>query len=387
MQQTEPKLLIATRVFGANGQPWMWRQATGLRGFRKALICWERQNAATQATTGILEHVLSGSAAPYDDRGRWLYRLRAIVNGSFYAAIGKERSRLEALFRDQRPDVLLCNFGDIAMRLLPTARKAGVPLVAYFHGDFSYLWNRWYRWSLHRSLKDFAAIVVVTDAEKQWLRQRNVPAEKIHFIPCGAPTKLFQPQSEYRDDKVRFVMVSRLSDVKGCDVSIDAFSRVARSSPNVLLDIYGDGPLRADLEMMVHTLGIADKVKFHGYVDEASLAKRLPHYDVFIQHSRIKEGSPVSIVEAMACALPVVATPIGGIPDQIDPGRTGYLVPIGDVDGMAAAMAQLASDPKLRARLGREARAEAVARHDCETLTAQLGNLLMTTANAHKQRM
>ncbi|RYE38666.1 MAG: glycosyltransferase, partial [Hyphomicrobiales bacterium] len=134
-------------------------------------------------------------------------------------------------------------------------------------------------------------------------------------------------------------------------------------------------------------LGIADKVKFHGYVDEASLAKRLPHYDVFIQHSRIKEGSPVSIVEAMACALPVVATPIGGIPDQIDPGRTGYLVPIGDVDGMAAAMAQLASDPKLRARLGREARAEAVARHDCETLTAQLGNLLMTTANAHKQRM
>lgn len=380
MSQAAPKLMIATRIFGASGQPWMWRQVIGLRGFRKELICWERQNAATQATTDVREHVLAGAAAPYDTSARWLYRLRAFPHGSFYASFGEEQARLKTLFDTHQPDVILCNFGDVAMRLLPTAFKAGIPLVAYFHGDFSFIRNRWYRWSLYRCLTNFAAIVVVTDAERQWLLRQNVPEEKIHFIPCGAPTRLFLPQPRRPDGLVRFVMVSRLAEDKGCDLSIEAFSRVAATNPDVRLDIYGDGPTRGNLEEQVKGLRLADKVNFHGYVDEISLARNLPHHDIFIQHSRIKEGAPVSVIEAMACALPVVATSIGGIPDQVQPGRTGYLFAEGDVAGMAAAMGRLASDPDLRKQMGCEARAQAVAHHDAETQTGRLGDLLMRIA-------
>lgn len=374
---TRPKLMIATRVFGASGQPWMWRQVVGLQGFRKELICWERQNASTQPTTDVREHVLPGKLAPYHNDGRWLYRSRAIFNGSFYAAIGAERTRLKELFDRDRPDVILCNFGDIAMRLLPTAREAGIPLIAYFHGDFSFIRNRWYRWSLYRCLRDFAAIVVVTDAERQWLREHGAPEDKIHYIPCGAPTDVFRPVAERDDDLVRFIMVSRLSEEKGCDVSVRAFSEVAKVSPKVRLSIFGDGPERENLQELVRRLGLAEKVTFHGFIDELSLAKKLPLHDIFIQHSRIKEGSPVSIVEAMSCALPVVATTIGGITDQISSGQNGYLVSEGDIVGMTGAMKRLASDPALRRQLGAVGRERAVACHDAAKQTRRLGELVM----------
>jgi glycosyltransferase involved in cell wall biosynthesis len=368
--------MIATRVFGASGQPWMWRQVTGLSGFAKEVVCWERQNAVSQATVDIEEHVLGGSVAPYDTRERWLHRLRNLHHGNFYAATGKERSSLTALLASRRPDLILCNFGDIAMRMLPSASRAGIPLVAYFHGDFSFNRNRWYRWSLIRCLKGFSAIIVVTDAERQWLVHHGVPAENIHLIPCGAPTRLFGPRQRRSDDQIRFVMASRLSEDKGCDISIEAFARVAALYNQARLDIYGDGPTRGQLEALVGKLGLEARVRFHGYVDGASLARALPQHDVFIQHSRIKEGAPVAIVEAMACALPVVATAVGGIPDQVEPGRTGFLVAEGNGAGMSSAMLKLAGDAALRERLGREARRQAMLLHDADTQTRRLGAVL-----------
>jgi glycosyltransferase involved in cell wall biosynthesis len=375
-----PKLTIAARVFGASGQPWLWRQVVGIQGFRKDLICWDRQNATTQPTTDVRERVLPGQPAPYDTDGRWLYRARAIFHGNFYAAIGEERRRLNNLFQRHRPDVILCHFGDIAMRLLPTAREHGIPLVAYFHGDFSFVRNRWYRWSLCRCLSDFAAIVIVTDAERQWLTKCDIPKEKIHYIPCGAPTEIFRPEPRRSNDLLRFVMVSRLSAEKGCDISISAFSRVAVLNPDARLDVFGDGPERESLERLVKKFGLQHQVSFHGFIDESSLAKELPRHDIFIQHSRIKEGSPVSIAEAMACALPVIATRVGGIVDQVVPGRTGYLVSEGDVTGMSESMQRLASDAPLRRQMGNAARMQAVAHHDTTKQTRRLGELLMSAA-------
>ncbi|MBD0415658.1 glycosyltransferase family 4 protein [Oryzicola mucosus] len=382
----QPKLMIATRVFGAAGQPWMWRQVVGFQGFRKEIVYWERQNADTQPTPDVREHLIPGKLAPYHNDGRWLYRSRAIFNGSFYAAIGDERMRLRELFRRDRPDVMLCNFGDIAMRLLPTAGEAGIPVVAYFHGDFSFIANRWYRWSLYRCIDDFAAVVVVTHAERDWLIQHGMPADKIHYIPCGAPTDIFQPIPEKPDDLLRFVMVSRLSEEKGCDVSITAFARVAAKHPKARLSIFGDGVERDALKALVDKLGIRGRVTFHGFIDEARLAEQLPKHDVFIQHSRIKEGSPVSIIEAMACGLPVVATRIGGIADQVVPGETGFLLSPGDLDGMATSMQRLASDASLRRSMGGAARNRAVTHHDAATQTQKLGRLLMEVALAEKAR-
>ena len=382
-RQALPRLMIAARVFGLIGQPWLWRQAVGLSGFRRDVVCWDRQNPSAMPTLDFGEHVMSGVQAPYDMPGRWL-RTRALIRGNFYSAIGREERELLELFRQKKPDVLLCNFGDIAMRMLPPARAAGIPLVAYFHGDFSFIRIRWYRWSLYRCMHHFAAIVVVTEAERQWLIEHGYPKERITYIPCGAPTDVFKPDPKRNDDLLRFVIVCRLAKEKGCDISIEAFSRIAPSFPKARLEIFGDGEERANLEDQVKRLKLSDKVTFHGYIDEAALARKLPLHDIFLQHSLVKEGSPVSIAEAMACGLPVVSTPVGGISDQVDSGRTGYLVAQHDVEGMAEAMKALASDPALRAEFGLAARARAVADHDSWKQTQKLEDLLMDVVRRNR---
>jgi glycosyltransferase involved in cell wall biosynthesis len=240
--------------------------------------------------------------------------------------------------------------------------------------------NRWYRWSFLRSLPDFAAIVVVTGKERDWLIDHGVPAGKIHLVPCGAPTDIFVPSPERQNGGVEFIMASRLSEDKGCDISIQAFAAIAPTHPDARLSIFGDGPQRAYLEQLSTDLGQQDKITFHGYVGEEELSQKMPLHDVFIQHSRIKEGSPVAIVEAMACGLPVVSTPVGGIVDQIVPEENGLLVAEGDMAGMADAMGRLAADEMLRRRFGLAGRVRAVTQYDAPRQTARLGEILMSAA-------
>ena len=134
---------------------------------------------------------------------------------------------------------------------------------------------------------------------------------------------LFLPSPEKPPGGVRFAMASRLADEKGCRESIAAFAEVAANSRDASLDIYGDGPARSELVRLVEAHQLADRVTFHGHVDSATLATTLPRHDVFLQHSLNSEGSSVSIAEAMACGLPVVATSVGGIVDLVIDGSKG----------------------------------------------------------------
>jgi glycosyltransferase involved in cell wall biosynthesis len=383
---TDGTVLIAARVFGASGQPWLWRQVVGLQRFCKGVVCWEQHNHTTQSAGDILVHVLKTNPAPYDGVGRWSYRFRNLCNGNFYATLGEEKQRLRCIMRQSRPTVLLCNFGDIAMRLLPIGCELGIPVVAYFHDAFSFLSNRWYRWSLYRCLRRFASIIVVTESERQWMVEHGAREDKVHVIPCGAPTDIFRPDHK-RDGVFRFVMVSRLNEEKGCDVSINAFSEIARNLPHSQLHIYGDGPARKDLTALVERLKLEDRIFFHGYVEEKKLAETLPLHDVFIQHSRRTEGSPVSIAEAMACGLAIVATPVGGISEQIIHNNSGLLVKRGDVQGMAAAMCQLAVNPELKRRVGEAARERAVALYDSSRQRDRLEKILSAVAAGGSSRI
>ena len=372
-----PKLLIVSRVLGASGQPWLWRQVLALDDFQKSLMCWERRfpgNKDPLASQRVLE--MKQDPAPYDGPGRWWYRLRNVAGGNFYAARGTDARELAAVVRQERPDAILCYFGDVAMRILPVAVRAKVPVIAYLHGDFLFNTNVWYRVSLKRSLAAIASFVAVTTAERDWLLRHGVAASKIEIIPCGAPTDLFHPVERAQGKPVRFVMCSRLVEEKGCHLTIRAFDQAAgtlrRAGIESSLHVYGDGPARSELEAMVRERGLQDAVEFHGYVDEHQIAGILPGCDVFVQHSLRKEGSPVSIAEAMACGLPIVTTPVGGIRDQVVHELNGLLFEEHDVDAMAAAMQRLAADAALRSRLGQAGRQRAVESFDSVRQTRRL---------------
>jgi glycosyltransferase involved in cell wall biosynthesis len=343
-----------------------------MRSLELQLMYWMPQDATSVPAIDVPVHVLDADPTPYDGKGRWAFRAANLRGRNFYAARGKENREIKNLLQSLNPSLLLCYYGEVALRTIDVAHGLGIPTIAYFHGGSSLKRNRWYRWSLRRRVCRFAEIIVVSEEERAWMLRAGVPGERIHVIPCGAATNVFLPTAERPRCGVRFVMVSRLADEKGCRESIAAFAAVAATSRDAFLDIYGDGPALSELVTLVEAHQLADRVTFRGYVDSATLATMLPRYDVFIQHSLGNEGFGVSIAEAMACGLPVVVTSVGGIVNLVIDGETGFLVAERDIPAMAQAMLRLTESAALRERMGRAARIRVVESFDATAMTSRL---------------
>jgi glycosyltransferase involved in cell wall biosynthesis len=375
-QNRQSLTVVAIKELGPPHSPWMWRQISTMRSLELQIMYWMPPEVRNIPAIGVPVHVLDADPTPYDGKGRWAFRAANLRGRNFYAARGKEAREIKNLLQALNPSSLLCYYGEVALRTIDVAHELGIPTIAYFHGGFGLKHNRWYRWSLRRRLWRFAAIIVVNEEERAWMLGAGVPRERIHVIQCGAATSLFLPTSERPPGGVRFVMVSRLADEKGCRESIAAFAEVAANSRDASLDIYGDGPALSELVSLVEAHQLADRVTFHGHVDSATLATMLPRYDVFIQHSLHGEGSSVSIAEAMACGLPVVATSVGGNVDLVIDGATGFIVAERDIPAMAQAMLRLTDSAALRERMGRAARIRAVESFDATGTTSRLEELV-----------
>jgi len=376
MEHPPERILVAIREYGLPHEPWMRRQISGMPMLDFSVLCWKRHPVEHDPVPDPDIHMLDLDPAPFDGRRRWSYRVANLRWKNFYAVRDVERRKVGDLISALNPACLLCHDGTIALKLIDIAKKHDLPLIGYFHGDFAWLRNRWYRWSLENKIRQFAAVVVVSQQEREWMAARGVPDDRLHVIPCGAPTTLFLPRRHGRTGEVRFVIACRLADEKGCKESISAFADVALQRDDVSLHIYGDGPERGALEELVASRRLDGKVTFHGYVSDATLVAAFPECDVLLQHSLRREGSPVSIVEAMSCGLPVVATAIGGTVDQVVEGETGFLVAEGDIAAMSRAMLRLVEDAALRARLGANARKRAVEMFDSALMTSRLQEVL-----------
>jgi len=149
-------------------------------------------------------------------------------------------------------------------------------------------------------------------------------------------------------DKTILINVARLSREKNHALLVRAFSKAVQSCPNLELWLVGDGELRRDIEELVKQLGLEEKVKFFGV--RSDVPELLSQADIFVLSSDY-EGFGLVVAEAMAAGLPVIATAIGGIPEILEGGRAGILVPPKDVDALAKAIVELARDEKKRAEL------------------------------------
>jgi glycosyltransferase involved in cell wall biosynthesis len=157
-------------------------------------------------------------------------------------------------------------------------------------------------------------------------------------------------------DIVRFVCVARLCTEKGIEPLLRAFARARDQGVAADLTLAGDGPDRARFERLAATLGVADHVRFRGRFPHSALGAILGEADVFVLAS-LTEGLPVSVMEAMAHGLPIVATRVGGVPEVVRDLVSGVLVPPGDPEALCQALGRVAGDASLRARLGAGARA------------------------------
>lgn len=273
-----------------------------------------------------------------------------------------EDRKLARLLERKGIDVVLAEYGPTAGAVAPACDSAKIPLIAHFHGRDAFYWPmiERHRDSYKQVFEIAAGIVVGTDAMEKQLIDLGAPADKIHKNPCGVDIDLFRPVQP-GENPPRFVALGRFVEKKAPHLTLLAFKEVVDKHPEAQLTMIGDGKLREACKQMVDALGLIDRVEFTGVIGHEQVAETLQEARAFVQHSARpesgdSEGTSISVLEAAATGLPVVATRHGGIQESVLHGTTGFLVDEYDVDAMAEHMLTLVQKPDLATELGRAGR-------------------------------
>jgi glycosyltransferase involved in cell wall biosynthesis len=209
-------------------------------------------------------------------------------------------------------------------------------------------------------------LMVVTQPD-QW--------NKIDVSPLGIDPSVFSPKpANAQPDIFELLCVGRLAPVKAQHILVQAVKRLVQRGKRVRLTLVGDGEDRASLEAVVREEKLGEHVVFAGWQLQAQVRALYMKTDIFVLAS-FEEGVPVVLMEAMACEVPCVATGITGIPELIEHGVSGLLVPPSDAEALAAAVEKIMGDSALRARLASAGREAVVARYDLSRNTARLRDI------------
>jgi glycosyltransferase involved in cell wall biosynthesis len=237
------------------------------------------------------------------------------------------------------------------------ARLAGIPIVCTTHGKLYYA-NAGYRRVAYRWVSRTAdRFVAVSEDLAGFLTQTvNIRREHIEIIHNGVDLAKFAPDPRERnklrrglglsEDDVVVIVVAALFPGKGHDILLDALTELGTQGVKLL--IAGDGDERGRLELRARTLGLGAEVSFLG--QRSDVPNLLRAADVFILPS-YSEGLPLSVIEAMASGVPVVATRVGGIPELVIDGHNGVLVPPGSAKDIASALSRIIGDNVFAARI------------------------------------
>jgi glycosyltransferase involved in cell wall biosynthesis len=223
------------------------------------------------------------------------------------------------------------------------------------------------------------AVVANSTAAREQLEREGVPAGKLHMIANGLDAGRFVPAPP-RHDIRRIVMVANLRPEKGHDTLLGAAPRILARYPDASFTFVGDGPRREALETLTRALGLTDRVRFLG--ESHDVAPILAAHDVFVLPSR-SEAFPNALIEAMATALPVVATNVGGIPEVVRAGVNGRLVQPDDSEALADAVLSLMDDPAAAAALGRAARADVERHYTIDRMVERFEQLYLAEIETH----
>lgn len=211
---------------------------------------------------------------------------------------------------------------------------------------------------------------VSREAAQSLMSVYGLPAAQVVTIPNGVvvPEALPAPAFPPAPGTVVVGMAARLAPEKAPQDLMRAAALVHAECPQVRFLIAGDGPLMPELVQLRAQLGLTEVVALPGFA--ADMAAVYASLDVVVQPS-YREGMPMTLLEAMAAGLPVVATRVGAAPDFVVDSRTGMLVAAGDVAGIAERIERLVTDPGLRRQIGGAARAEVVAKYSADEMARQ----------------
>ncbi|CAD5372639.1 Glycosyltransferase [Rubrivivax sp. A210] len=274
---------------------------------------------------------------------------------------------LRRLLRAERPDLLAVHY---ASGYGSTAALAGYrPWLLSVWGSDVYDFPRqgWLQgWWLRRNLRCADAVASTSEAMARQVRMLVPDIGEVAITPFGVDSVRFAPRPQAHEGIV-IGTVKTLEPKYGIDVLLQAFAALVRQSvrKDLSLIIVGGGGQRGELEALAAHLGIAERVRFVGAVPHADVPAWLSRFDIFVAVSRLdSESFGVAVLEASACALPVIVSDAGGLPEVVAEGQTGLVVSREDAAALTRALVQMVDSAALRARLGAAGRARVIERYE-----------------------
>lgn len=292
-----------------------------------------------------------GGGIPANLQGRWAARLQVPLFLLGFA--------LEARRACRRADIVHCHWSPVGWVGLWAA--GGRPVVLSVRGsDTNWLEKGLFGRLLGRVYHRVAAVVGVSRAIVARLERLGVEPKKLHAVANGVDPRFAPADSSAARQSLGLpaegpllLFVGLLAPVKGVDILLQALERLQGARWHCV--VVGDGGLRAALEAQAAQAGLKDRVRFVGARPSDEIPLWMNAADALVLPSR-SEGRPNVVLEAQACALPVVATRVGGTPELVEDGDTGLLVDPDDVEGLAGGIERVLGDAALRRRLGEAAR-------------------------------
>jgi glycosyltransferase involved in cell wall biosynthesis len=335
----------------------IYRQLTGLQAFQTFIITKHRQNA---------------DRFPFDDVEPLVTPKRHVLRRGYLKYVARKpaliyRGEYDAIRRiliRRDPELIHVYFGNTGVHLLPLLKQWDRPWVVSFHGmDVqSRPKEKGYDQKLRELLQLAPLVLVRSQSLANRLHDLGCASDKIRLNRTGIPLQNF-PWVERpfpKDGQWQLVQACRLVEKKGLLTTLSAFRRFVSDYPNSRLVIAGEGPLRDALARKIDELSLGTQVSLAGFLSQEELRKIYTESHIFVHPSELaadsnQEGIPNSMLEAMASGLPVVATRHGGIPEAVQEGTDGILVPERDESALYQALLKLAAQPELWRQMGKQA--------------------------------
>lgn len=321
------------------------------RGFRALLLTWR---VGRRSERGVLRH--------------FIYLAEACL-------LLKELRRCGAQH-------LHAHFGTNSATVALLTRTLGGPTYSFtVHGPEEF--DHPEELSLSKKIEEAALVIAISDfGRSQLFRWCSYPNWcKVNVVHCGLDATFLSGGPQPVPDNTRLVCVGRLSEQKGQLIILEALDLLAKSGVVFELILAGDGPMRAILEEEIGRRGLKGGVRITGWISGDTVKKEMLEARVFVLPS-FAEGLPVVLMEALALGRPVVTTYVAGIPELVQPGVNGWLIPAGDAEGLAAALREALQTPVARLEeMGRSGAERAAARHDANTEAGKLAALFRKVIN------
>ncbi len=354
------RLAVVAKSFDRPSETFIRRHAHDLAPGHTVLIATEQKSSENFSTFPALWTQISKKK-----KGLRLFLSKSKVNRRIHRFLTREDI-----------DTVLVEYGTVGAEYITPLAKRDRRVFVHFHGydatkDINSSQGKKYRHMFERADGFIAPSQFIAEC----LVELGCPRDKIIVCACGVDPGEFLPS---RRQSKRLLAVGRFVEKKSPLSTIKAVELALRHVPDLHLDFVGNGDLLESCKSYVDANGLDKHVTFHGSQPHDFVQSLMQNAQVFLQHSVRApngdcEGLPVSVLEAMASAVPVVSTRHSGIPEAVIEGETGFLVDEHDVPGMAAALVALYQKPEAEiAQMAEAARARIVAEFSTDVAASRL---------------